>query len=207
MLVLIAVGCTERPRATAGGGSGASAATDGTPSTAAGAAPTTRAAVASPPFATAAAETTAADREARAALPPLLASALDVDRYLTDRYVSRTPGAECMVQSQSAGTEERRRLHLRLGDGSAFVLFARVDTAARDVRRVEIMRNPVGEEQVAFTLDGDGDVTTVIRWPERGHGKAQPATHPAGGPLPRVLRSFARTLWTLQCPAKGSSRP
>ena len=144
-----------------------------------------------------------ADREARAALPPLLASALDVDRSLTDRAIASTPGAECMVQSQSTGTEERRRVHLRLPDRSSLVIFARVDTAERAVRRVEFMRNPVGDEQIAFTLDGEGDVATVIRWPERGHGKAQSAVHPSGGPLPRVLRSFARRLWTLTCPAHG----
>lgn len=126
-----------------------------------------------------------------------------MDRSVTDRAIARTPGAECMVQGQSTGTEERRRLHMRLADGSALVLFARVDTAERAVRRVEFMRNPVGEEQIAFTLDGDGDVATVIRWPDRGHGKAQSATHPGGGPLPRVLRSFARRLWTLSCPAHG----
>lgn len=158
---------------------------------------------ATPPFGVTPAADSAADREARAALPPLLASALDVDRSLTDRAIARTPGAECMVQSQSSGTEERRRVHIRLPDRSSLVLFARVDTAERAVRRVEFMRNPVGDEQIAFTLDGEGDVATVIRWPERGHGKAQSAVHPSGGPLPRVLRSFARRMWTLKCPAEG----
>lgn len=108
-----------------------------------------------------------------------------------------------MVQSLSSAREERRRVHIRLPDHSSLVLFARVDTAARAVHRVEFMRNPVGDEQVAATLDGDGDVATVIRWPDRGHGMAQSAVHPGGGPLPRVLRSFARRLWTLQCPAHG----
>jgi hypothetical protein len=111
-----------------------------------------------------------------------------------------------MVQSRASGTEASRRVHLRLGDGSSLVVFARVDTAAHDVRRVEIMRNPVRDEQMAFTLDGDGDVATVIRWPDRGHGRAESAEHPRGGPLPRVLRSFARRLWTLNCPAKGPAK-
>ena len=156
-----------------------------------------------PPFSEISPESAAADRAARAALPSSLASALALDAYLSDRYIARTPGAECLVQSPAGAVEERRRVHLRLPDGSALVVFARVDTAERAVRRVEIMRNPVGSEQIAFTLDGEGDVTNVIRWPDRGRGKAVSALHPSGGPLPRALRSVARRLWTLKCPANG----
>ena len=197
LVLVLTAGCTER-----GGGHARAGAGDAArPETAASASSAPR--PSGPPFSVVAPESAAADREARRALPPALASALAVDDALTDRYIARTPGAECMVQSQTSGTEERRRVHLRLGDGSSFVVFARVDTAERAVRRIEIMRNPVGDEQIAFTLDGEGDVATVIRWPERGHGRAESAEHPRSGPLPRVLRSFARRLWTLKCPAKG----
>jgi hypothetical protein len=143
------------------------------------------------------------DSAASATLPPALASALAVEPYLTDRYVAATPGGDCVVQGKPGDAELRRRVHLRLPDSSALVVFARADTGTLTLRRVEVVRNPVGDEQLGFVWDGEEDRTTAVRWADRGRGRAEEAPFPRGGPLPRALRALGRRLMTLTCPAEG----
>ncbi|MFL5578139.1 MAG: hypothetical protein ACJ79S_19480, partial [Gemmatimonadaceae bacterium] len=150
-----------------------------------------------------AADSAAGDSAARDALPPALAAPLAVEPYLADHYVAATTGGDCVVQEAAAAPELRRRVHLRLPDSSALVVFARADTGTLELRRVEVVRNPVGDEQLGFVWDSDGDRTTEVRWPARGRGHPETVPYPRGGPLPRALRALGRRLLTLACPAAG----
>ena len=151
-----------------------------------------------------AADSAAGDRTALEALPGPLQGVLRLEPYLTDRYIAATPGAECRVLGDSLPdvlVAERRRVRLRLPDSSAVVVFARVDREGATLRRVEVVRRPLGGDQLGFIWDGEDDVTTEVRWPAGPRGRTETARQPRSSPMPRAVRALGRRLLELRCPA------
>ena len=149
-------------------------------------------------------DSAAADLAALDALPGPLQGVLRLEPYLTDRYIAATPGAECRVLGDSLPdvlVAERRRVRLRLPDSSAVVVFARVDREGATLRRVEVVRRPLGGDQLGFIWDDEDDVTTEVRWPAGPRGRTETARQPRSSPMPRAVRALGRRLLELRCPA------
>ena len=170
--------------------------------------------------------TAAADlRAALAALPPALAEPLAIAPYLSDRWIARTPGAECTVPD-SGGAGVRRRVRERLPDSSALVVYVRgpeppaerdddaawhlferppVDTGA--VQRVEIVRRARDGVQIGFVWDAPRGRASVVRWPAAGGYRAEESLHPRNSALTPALVAAGRRVLTLRCPASGPPLP
>jgi hypothetical protein len=157
-----------------------------------------------------AADSAAGDSAALATLPPALQRVLRLEPYLTDRYVASTEGADCLLLGDSVPDvvlAERRRVHLRLPDSSAVVVFVRADRDGATLRRVEVVRNPVAGEQVGFIWDGSDDTTLEVRWPNGVAGRPETARQPKGSPIPRALRALGRRALALTCPPDSLDAP
>jgi hypothetical protein len=141
----------------------------------------------------------AADSAARAALPPVLAEALALDAYLNDAYLSATPRAECVLQSEPGQADERRRVRAPLPDSSVVIAYVRASASDAELRRVEMLRRAPDGEQLGVTWSGEENQTSVVRWPNGLRQPAERAVHPRGGPLPRVMRALGRRVLTLRC--------
>ena len=161
--------------------------------------------------ATAMADSAVGDSAALATLPPALQEVLRIEPYLTDRYLDRTPGAECRVLEATlpeALRAERRRVRVRLPDSSAVVVYVRVPAAGVGLERVEVVRRPLHGEQLGFIWDGQDDRTTEVRWPAELHGRTEAAPQPRGGPVPRAVRALGRRVLALRCEGDGpAARP
>ena len=160
-------------------------------------------------------------RAALAALPPALAEPLAIAPYLSDRWIARTPGAECTIpDSGAAGV--RRRVRMRLPDSSALVVYARgIDDSAetdRDaawhvferapadtasIQRVEIVRRARDGVQIGFVWDAPRGRASVVRWPAAGGYRAEESLHPRNSALTPALVAAGRRVLTLRCPAHG----
>lgn len=157
-----------------------------------------------------AADSAAGDSAALATLPPALQRVLRLEPYLTDRYVAATPDADCLLLGDSVPDvvlAERRRVHLRLPDSSAVVVFVRADRDGATVRRVEVVRNPVDGQQLGFIWDGSDDVTLEVRWPNGVAARPETARQPRGSPIPRALRALGRRALALTCPPDSLDAP
>ena len=152
--------------------------------------------------ASALADSAAGDSAALATLPPALQEVLRIEPYLTDAFLSATPGAECRVLETAlpeALRAERRRVRVRLPDSSAVVVYVRVPSAGVGLERVEIVRRPLHGEQLGFIWDAGDDRTTEVRWPTDLHGRTEAAPQPRGGPVPRAVRALGRRVLALRC--------
>ena len=151
-----------------------------------------------------AADSLPGDSAALATLPAPLQEVLRLERYLTNDWIARGPGAECLILGDSLPdvlVEERRRVRLRLPDSSAVVVFARADRAGATLRRVEVVRRLADDEQLGFIWDAAEDETKEVRWPTGPGGRTEAARQPRGSPVPRALRALGRRVITLACPA------
>ena len=164
-------------------------------------------------------------RAALTALPPALAEPLAVAPYLNDRWIARTPGAECTVPD--AGKEGvRRRVHARLPDASALVVYVRAaeppaetdrdaawhvferePTDTNGIERVEIVRRARDGTQLGFVWDAPRGRASVVRWPADGGYRAEESLHPRTSPLTPALVAAGRRVLTLRCPAHGPPLP
>lgn len=157
-----------------------------------------------------AADSAEGDSAALATLPPALQRVLRLERYLTDRYVANAEDSDCLLLGDSVPDvvlAERRRVHLRLPDSSAVVVFVRADRDGATLRRVEVVRNPVDGEQLGFIWDGSDDVTLEVRWPNGVGARTETARQPRGSPIPRALRALGRRALALTCQSDSLDAP
>jgi len=150
-----------------------------------------------------AADSLSGDSAALATLPAPLQEVLRLEPYLTNDWIARESGAECLILGDSLPdvlVEERRRVRLRLPDSSAVVVFARADRSGATLRRVEVVRR-LADEQLGFIWDAAEDETKEVRWPTGPGGRTEAARQPRGSPVPRALRALGRRVITLACPA------
>lgn len=148
------------------------------------------------------ADSAAGDRAALAALPPTLQQVLRLEPYLDDAYIRGTPAAECRVLDADLPERlraERRRVRLRLPDSSAVVVYVRAAAGGAALERVEIVRRPMGGDQLGFIWDASDDATLEVRWPPELRGGTEAASQPHGGPVPRAVRALGRRALTLDC--------
>lgn len=148
------------------------------------------------------ADSAAGDRAALAALPPALQQVLRLEAYLDDAYIRSAPTAECRVLDADLPERlraERRRVRLRLPDSSAVVVYVRAAAGGAALERVEIVRRPMGGEQLGFIWDASDDGTLEVRWPPELRGGTEAASQPHGGPVPRAVRALGRRVLTLDC--------
>lgn len=148
------------------------------------------------------ADSAAGDRAALVALPPALQQVLRLEPYLDDSYLRSTPFAECRVLDADLPERlraERRRVRMRLPDSSAVVVYVRAAAGSATLERVEIVRRPMGGEQLGFIWDASGDGTLEVRWPPELRGGTEAAPQPRGGPVPRAVRAIGRRVLALDC--------
>lgn len=137
------------------------------------------------------------DSAALASLPPGLVPLFAVRTVLTPQALRDTASVRCERLGPPNVAESRRRLRVRLADGSRTVLFVR--TARADtIRRVELVRREPQGDQRGLIWDATNDVVQSLVW-SAGVRLPEVTTLPRGEPTSRALRALGRRLLALPC--------
>jgi hypothetical protein len=129
---------------------------------------------------------------ARGSTPQRLSIEFGQERYLSDGYLSATPGAECGHPSFAPGGVEARA---PLPDGTWFRVFA-IGSSPEQLSTVVLQRG-VGAEDAQLTLRLDAQ-EGIVRLEEPGHKDAWGINHGWAD----WLRNLGRQVQTLDCAAR-----
>lgn len=158
------------------------------------------------PFEQLAADSALGDSAALAALPPALASWLDVRGLLTPEARASLELAECQQLESPDPSLTRRRLRLRLEPSEALVLYAVADADTGTLERVEFVRRRANEGQRGIVWERERDRTLSTWWRETPWGlsrRVERGEIPRGGPVPRAMRALGRQLLTMPCDGRA----
>jgi hypothetical protein len=159
------------------------------------------------PFEQLAADSALGDSAALAALPPALASWLDVRGLLTAEAKSSVALAECQQLESPDPSLTRRRYRVRIEPSEALVLYAVADADTGTLERVEFVRRRANEGQRGIVWERERDRTHSTWWRETPWGlsrRVERGEIPRGGPVPRAMRALGRQLLTMPCDGRAA---